>query len=424
LFYDPIPPEYATMQEATTTTFTFPSTSRDVLTEILREGAQQMLTTAIEAEVAEWIESHRDLQDSRGRRQVVRNGYLPKRTITTGIGPVEVRQPRVRDRGQEAPFSSKILPPYLRKTRSIEELLPWLYLKGVSTGDFHEALQSLVGPECPGLSASTVTRLLEGWQAECQAWSKRSLKDKHYVYLWVDGVHFNIRLEEDRQCILVLMGATADGKKELVAMADGYRESEQSWVELLLDVKSRGLVIDPKLATGDGALGFWKALPKVFPTTRTQRCWVHKTANVLDKLPKRLQPRAKEAIHAIWMADTRQAANQVFDSFLATYSAKYPKACECLAKDREELLTFYDFPAEHWKHLRTTNPIESVFATVRLRHRRTKGSGSRNACLAMVHQLMLSASKRWRMLNGYDLLPEVIAGVQFTDGVKSQEVAA
>jgi putative transposase len=415
------------MQEVTTTTVTFPSTSRDVLSEILREGAQQMLTTAIEAEVAEWIEAHRHLQDSRGHRQVVRNGHLPERSITTGIGPIKVRQPRVADRRsreEAAPFSSKILPPYLRKTRSIEELLPWLYLKGISTGDFNEALQALVGPECPGLSASTVTRLLEGWQAEYHEWSKRALKDRHYVYLWVDGVHFNIRLEEDRQCILVLMGATADGKKELIAVTDGYRESEPSWMELLLDVKSRGLSIDPKLATGDGALGFWKALPKVFPMTRTQRCWVHKTANVLDKLPKRLQPRAKEAIHDIWMADTREAANQAFDSFLQIYSAKYPKACECLAKDREELLTFYDFPAEHWKHLRTTNPIESVFATVRLRHKRTKGNGSRNACLAMVHQLMLSAAKRWRLLNGSELLPDVIAGVQFTDGVKSQEVAA
>lgn len=386
-----------------------------------------MLTAAIESEVREWIDGHKHLQDERGHRQVVRNGYLPEREITTGLGAVKVRQPRVHDRraGEERElFSSKILPPYLRKTRSVEELLPWLYLKGISTGDFNEALQSLVGPECPGLSASTVTRLLEGWQAEYHQWSKRPLADKHYVYLWVDGIHFNIRLEEDRQCILVLMGATADGRKELIAIADGYRESEQSWMELLLDVKSRGLSIDPKLATGDGALGFWKALPKVFPTTRTQRCWVHKTGNVLDKMPKRLRPRAKEAIHDIWMADTREAANQAFDLFLQTYGAKYPKACECLAKDRDDLLTFYDFPAEHWKHLRTTNPIESVFATVRLRHRKTKGNGSRTRCLAMVHQLMLSASKRWRLLNGYDLLPELIAGVQFTDGVKSQEVAA
>jgi putative transposase len=415
------------MQEVTTTRFAFPSTSRDALTEILRQGAQAMLTTAIEAEVGEWIESHRHLEDSRGHRQVVRNGYLPERQITTGIGPVKIRQPRVHDRrDNEAaePFSSKILPPYLRKTKSLEELLPWLYLKGISTGDFNEALAALVGPECPGLSASTVTRLVAEWQDEYKDWSKRSLKDKHYVYLWADGVHFNIRLEEDRQCILVLMGATADGQKELIAITDGYRESEQSWKELLLDVKSRGLAIDPKLATGDGALGFWKALPKVFATTRAQRCWVHKTANVLDKLPKRLQPRAKEAIHDIWMADTRVAAGQAFDSFLATYGAKYPQACECLAKDRDELLTFYDFPAEHWKHLRTTNPIESVFATVRLRHRRTKGSGSRVACLAMVHQLMLSASKRWKLLNGAKLLPDVIQEIQFIDGVKSQEIAA
>lgn len=415
------------MQEVTTTTFAFPSASRDALTEVLRAGAQQMLSAAIEAEVAEWIEAHRHLTNCRGHRLVVRNGHLPEREITTGIGPVKIRQPRVRDRRlgeeQEA-FSSRILPPYLRKTKSIEELLPWLYLKGISTGDFNEALQALVGPECPGLSASTVTRLLEGWQAEYQEWSKRSLADKHYVYVWVDGVHFNIRLEEDRQCILVLMGATADGRKELVAIADGYRESEQSWIELLLDVKSRGLSIDPRLATGDGALGFWKALPKVFSTTRTQRCWVHKTANVLDKLPKRLQSRAKEAIHEIWMAESRQAANQAFDSFLEAYGAKYPKACECLAKDRQELLTFYDFPAEHWIHLRTTNPIESVFATVRLRHRRTKGNGTRARCLAMVHQLMLSASKRWRLLNGSQLLPDVIAGVQFIDGVKAQEIAA
>jgi len=415
------------MQEVTTTPLTFPSTSRDALSEILRQGAQAMLTTAIEAEVAEWIDSHRHLEDERGHRQVVRNGYLPERSITTGLGPVKVRQPRVHDRriGETAePFSSKILPPYLRKTRSIEELLPWLYLKGISTGDFNEALSALVGPECPGLSASTVTRLVAQWQDEYKDWSKRPLADKHYVYLWVDGVHFNIRLEEDRQCILVVMGATADGRKELVAITDGYRESEESWRELLLDVKSRGLSIEPKLATGDGALGFWKALPKVFPATRTQRCWVHKTANVLDKLPKRLQPRAKEALHEIWMAETRVAANQAFDSFLATYGAKYPKACECLAKDRDDLLTFYDFPAEHWKHLRTTNPIESVFATVRLRHKRTKGSGSRVACLAMVHQLMLSASKRWKLLNGAKLLVDVIQGVQFTDGVKSQEAAA
>jgi len=373
------------------------------------------------------IDARRQVQDARGRQQVVRNGYLPERSITTGVGQVKIRQPRVHDRrtNEEAePFSSKILPPYLRKTKSIEELLPWLYLKGISTGNFTEALQALLGAECPGLSASTITRLLHEWQGTYRTWSQRSLEGKHYVYVWVDGVHFNIRLEEDKQCILVLMGACADGKKELIAIVDGFRESEQSWKELLLDVKSRGLVIDPKLATGDGAMGFWKALPQVYPTTRPQRCWVHKTANVLDKMPKRVQPGAKQKIHDIWMAETREDAVKSFNAFLEKYQAKYPKACECLAKDRDDLLTFYDFPAEHWRHLRTTNPIESVFATVRLRHRRTKGNGSRNACLAMVHQLMLSASKRWRLLNGADLLPDVIQGVQFTDGVKPQEVAA
>jgi transposase-like protein len=398
-----------------------------MLTSILRDGAQRLLTQAVEAEVAEWIETHRHVRDEQGHRQVVRNGYLPQRTLVTGVGPVEVKQPRVLDRrsaGEAEPFSSKILPPYLRKTKSIEELIPWLYLKGISTGDFSEALTALVGPAAQGLSASTITRLKEVWQAEFQDWSQRSLKGKEYVYVWADGVHFNIRLEEDRQCILVLLGATADGRKELIAIADGYRESEQSWKALLLDVKARGLVMDPKLATGDGALGFWKAIGQVFPTTREQRCWVHKTANVLDKLPKRLQPEAKQKLHQIWMAQTRAEADKACDLFLATYQAKYPKATECLAKDRSVLLTFYDFPAEHWIHLRTTNPIESTFATVRLRHRRTKGNGSRTACLTMVFKLLQSASQKWRLLNGSQLLPDVIAGVQFINGLKPQTAAA
>lgn len=416
------------MRESNSSTIALPVvSSKDVLTTILREGAQRMLAQAVEAEVAQWIDGHAELTDAAGHRQVVRNGYLPQRTITTGVGPVEVQQPRVLDRrrGEEAePFSSKILPPYLRKTKSLEELIPWLYLKGVSTGDFSEALQALVGPQAEGLSASTVTRLKQVWEQEYDDWSKRSLEGKEFVYLWADGIHFNVRLEEDRQCILVLMGARADGHKELIALADGYRESEQSWLTLLVDVKSRGLVVDPKLATGDGALGFWKALTQVYPTTREQRCWVHKTANVLDKLPKRLQPTAKEQLHQIWMAPTRSAAEQAFDTFLETYRAKYPKAVECLQKDRDVLLTFYDFPAEHWIHLRTTNPIESTFATVRLRHRKTKGNGTRKACLTMVYKLMESAAKRWRLLNGSNFLPEVISGIQFIDGIKPQEAAA
>jgi transposase-like protein len=387
-----------------------------------------MLSQMIQQEVDDWLTERAGLQDEQGRRQVVRNGFLPKRKITTGVGPVEVKQPRVRDRrpaGQSESFTSKILPPYLRKTKSIEELIPWLYLKGISTGDFSEALKALVGPDCPGLSATTVTRLKSVWEEEFQEWNKRSLEGKQYVYVWADGVHFNIRrLEEDRQCILVLMGATADGKKELIAVVDGFRESEQSWKGLLLDVKARGLIIDPKLAIGDGALGFWKAIKKVYPKTRQQRCWVHKTANVLDKMPKRLQPEAKAKLHDIWMADTREHANQAFDLFLKTYEAKYPKAVECLAKDREVLLTFYDFPAEHWIHVRTTNPIESTFATVRLRTKRTKGSGSRIACLTMVYKRMQSASKKWRLLNGTQVLAEVLRGTIFIDGICVPQVAA
>jgi putative transposase len=428
VFQNPIPKEYATMAESTTESVKFPGLeARDVMTEILREGAQRMLAQAIQEEVEDWIGQRAHLRDGQGHQQVVRNGYLPKRTLSTGVGPVEVHQPRVRDRrpaGEAERFTSKILPPYLRKTKSVEELIPWLYLKGISTGDFSEALAALLGPEAPGLSASTVTRLKSVWEQEYGQWSKRSLEGKQYVYVWADGVHFNIRLEEDRQCILVLMGATAEGKKELIAIADGYRESEQSWKALLLDVKARGLKVDPKLATGDGALGFWKALKKVYPKTREQRCWVHKTANILDKLPKRLQPEAKQKLHDIWMADTREHANEAFDLFVATYKAKYPKAVECLVKDREVLLTFYDFPAEHWIHLRTTNPIESTFATVRLRTKRTKGSGTRMACLTMVFKLMQSAARRWRALNGTDILPEVIQGIPFVNGVRQPQAAA
>jgi len=410
----------------TTESLATPASSRDILTEVLHEGAQRLLVQAIDAEVAGWIESHKDVVDDKGHRVVVRNGHMPTRSIVTGVGPVEVTQPRVHDRrpvdtvgedGQPVErFRSKILPPYLRKTKRMEELIPWLYLKGVSTGDFTEALQSLLGPESVGLSATTITRLISTWQSDYEAWNKRSLQGANYVYVWADGVHFNIRLEEDRQCILVLMGATAEGKKELIAVADGYRESEQSWRQLLLDCRQRGLAVDPKLATGDGALGFWKALQKVYPTTRTQRCWVHKTANVLDKMPKRVQPKAKELLHQIWMAKSKADAEKEFKSFTEMFEPKYPKAVECLAKDRDVLLTFYDFPADHWIHIRTTNPIESTFATVRLRHRKTKGSGSRKACLAMVFKLMENASKTWRALNGSKLIPDVIAGVQFVDG--------
>jgi transposase-like protein len=399
---------------------------KDVLTEVLRQGAQRLLAQAIEAEVAGWIDGHQHCLDGDGRRQVVRNGYLPERSLATGVGAVAVRQPRVHDRrsaGEREKFTSAVLPPYLRKTKSVEELIPWLYLKGVSTGDFSEALQALLGPDAKGLSATTVTRLKAVWEKEYHDWSRRTLVGKRYVYVWADGVYFNIRLEGGRQCILVLLGATAEGKKELIAIQDGQRESEQSWKELLLDVQARGLTIDPKLAIGDGALGFWKAVRQVWPEVQEQRCWVHKTANVLDKLPQGMQPKAKQLLHAICEAPARAEAEKAFDLFLRTYEAKYPKATECLAKDRTELLTFYDFPAEHWRHLRSTNVIESVFATVRLRTDKTKGTGTRLACLTMVYKLMESASQRWRALNGSELVTDVIRGAVFVDGVKKEDAA-
>jgi transposase-like protein len=385
-----------------------------------------MLATAIDCEVNEYLAEHAYQLDTNGKRLVVRNGYLPTREIQTGLGQVTVRQPRVNDKrededGNRIRFSSKILPPYLRRTKSIDELIPWLYLRGISTGDFSDALQAILGPQAKGLSATNVVRLKECWQQEWKTWSQQSLEGKEYVYLWADGIHFNIRLEgpgNNKQCILVLMGATADGRKELIAVADGYRESTQSWRDILLSVKSRGLKQSPKLAIGDGALGFWAALREVFPATRIQRCWVHKTGNVLNTLPKSLGANAKSKLQAIWMASTRKDATKAFNLFVETFKAKYPKAVECLVKDRDVLLAFYDFPAEHWPHLRTSNPIESVFATVRLRTARTKGSGSRTACLTMVFKLAQCAEKKWRRLNGAALMPEVIRGTKFVDGIK------
>lgn len=398
----------------------------DLLTEVLRNGARELLQQAVEAEVAEFIERHLELKDERERQRVVRNGYRLERTIQTGIGEVAVKAPRARDREGEIKFRSSILPAYLRRTRSIEELLPWLYLKGLSTGDFSEALAALLGKDAPGLSAATISRLKEVWKGEYERWSKRDLTGKNFVYIWVDGVHFGVRLEDASQCILVIIGATADGKKELLAMLDGYRESAESWKELLLDLKQRGLTVDPKVAVGDGALGFWKALPQVFGSTREQRCWVHKTANVLNKLPKGQQGKAKAALHEIWMAESRAAAEQAFDHFLFAYETKYAKAAECLAKDRDTLLTFYDFPAEHWIHLRTTNPIESTFATVRLRTAKTRGCVSRASILAMVFKLVKSAEQRWRKLKGAARLAQVLEGVRFKDGLQeeAQRIAA
>jgi len=392
------------------------SSPRSVLDEIARQGAQQMLQTALETEIAEHLAQFANVVDTEGRRMVVRNGHLPERELATGVGPVTVKQPRARDRSGRARFSSKILPPFLRRLPSVDALIPVLYLKGVSTGDFSEALSAILGPNASGLSATNIVRLKEGWAKEYEAWSKRDLSGKRYVYWWADGIYFNVRLDKDRPCVLVIMGATEAGKKELLAVWDGERESKASWQTVLRDLKRRGLVDGPKLATGDGALGFWAALEEEFPGAQEQRCWVHKTANILDKMPKSVQPDAKALIHEMYMAPTEKDAKQAFAEFSKRYSAKYPKAVECLTKDEDVLFAFYNFPAEHWAHLRTTNPIESTFATVRHRTRQTKGCGSRLATMTMVFKLGLEAEKRWRRLNGHQLIAKVIQGIRFVDG--------
>ena len=400
-----------------------PGTFTDPLTEVLRSGARSLLAQAVEAEVAAFLAGHADMRTDDGHQRVVRHGHLPEREIMTGIGPVAVRAPRVRDRvgqGEERlRFTSAILPPYARRSKSLEVLIPVLYLKGVSSGDFEAALAALLGPDAGGLSASTVARLKEAWTDEHARWLKRDLSARRYVYFWADGIHVQARLEEEAQCLLVILGATPEGKKELVGLVDGVRESAQSWRELLLDLKRRGLAIGPELAVADGALGFWQALEEVWPQTRGQRCWVHKTANVLNKLPKSQQSRAKRALHEIWMAETRKDAEAAFEAFTQTYAVKYDRAVACLAKDREALLAFYDFPAEHWRHLRTSNPIESTFATVRHRTVRSKGCLSNRTALAMIFKLAQAAEKSWRRLNGHNQLPKLIQGVKFIDGIEA-----
>jgi len=407
-------------------------TPSDALTEVLREGAHRLLTQAIEAEVDQHISDHAHQRDpATGHRLVVRNGHMPPRSIQTPLGDLQVRQPRVDDRalaavsdqtnGKPVRFSSSILPKYLRRTKAIDRLIPWLYLKGISSSDFGEALAALLGEEPKNLSPNVIIRLKEVWRQEWEKWSQRSLEGKRYVYLWADGVYFNVRLEDhenNRQCILVIIGATDTGKKELLAVADGYRESEQSWLEVLRELKERGLGHSPRLSVGDGALGFWKALRQVFPGSEEQRCWVHKTSNVLAKLPLGQHPPAKRKLQAIWMAATREQAEEAFARFVSDYDVKYPKAAACLEKDREQLLAFYSFPARHWKHLRTSNPIESAFATVRLRTDKTKGCGTRQACLTMVFKLVQAAERHWRPLDGREHLEEVIEGIRFIDGLR------
>jgi transposase-like protein len=399
-----------------------PGTFTDPLTEVLRNGARALLAHAVEAEVSSLLSCHADKLTDDGRRRLVRHGHLPEREIMTGIGPVAVRCPRVRDRGGEGceriRFSSAILPPYARRSKSLEVLIPILYLKGISSGDFADALIALLGRDAGGLSASTIGRLKEAWSEEHARWSKRDLSAKRYIYFWVDGIHVQARLEDTAQCLLIIIGATPEGRKELVGLTDGVRESAQSWRELLLDLKRRGLSIGPELAVADGALGFWQALEEVWPNTRGQRCWVHKTANVLNKLPKSQQPKAKRALQEIWMAETKKDALAAFHAFVETWGVKYDKAVECLIKDRDALLAFYDFPAEHWKHLRTTNVIESSFATVRHRTVRSKGCLSNKTALAMIFKLAEAAEKSWRRLNGHNQLPKIILGIKFTDGIE------
>ena len=390
------------------------------LNELLKQGAQQLLAQAIEAEVQALLEQFSSLKVN-GKQGVVRNGHLPERTLQTGLGDIPVKVPKVRDRTDRGiKFNSKLVPPYLKRTKNVEELIPWLYLRGISTGDMQPALESLLGKEAKGLSANSVSRLKQQWEAEYEQWRKRDLSKRRYVYVWADGVYSKVRMD-DKLCLLVVIGVDDTGRKEVLTVVDGYRESEASWLEVLTQLQSQGMTIAPELAIGDGALGFWNAVTKFWPTTRHQRCWVHKTANILNKVPKSVQPRMKESLQDIWMAETRDEAYKAFRLFEQRYGAKYPKATECLVKDKDEMLAFYDFPAEHWAHVRTTNPIESMFATVRLRTNKTKSCGSRKTTLAMAFKLMKTAESNWRRLRGFKLLADVIRGVKFQDGIRETE---
>ena len=406
-----------------------PETIDDPLTEVLRAGARELLAKAVEAEVEEFLAGHDALRTTDGHQRIVRHGHGPERQVQTGIGPVAVRRPKVRDRGSDETagerirFSSAILPKWARRSASLDALLPTLYLRGISTGDFQEALSALLGRQAPNLSPQVIARLKVDWKADLARWQGRDLSARRYVYIWADGIHIQARMEQNAQCILVIIGATPEGKKELIGFQIGYRESAQSWRELLVDLQARGLAIAPKLATGDGALGFWKALDEVFPDTRHQRCWVHKIANVLNKFPKSVQKNAKVDLMEIWNAPDRATAEAALNVFAQKYQAKYGPAVTCLTKDRDALLAFFDFPAEHWQHLRTTNPIESVFATVRHRTVRTKGSLSHGTALVMVFKLVMAASQTWRRLKGRNHLPKIIEGVKFTDGIEVTEPA-
>ena len=392
----------------------------DPLHEVLQQGARELLAKAVEAELNTLLTQYASLEIN-GKKAVVRNGYLPERMIQTGLGDIPVKVPKVRDRsGQGLKFNSALVPPYLKRTKAIEEFIPWLYLRGISTGQMQPALESLLGEEAKGLSANTVSRLKQQWEQDYDTWRQRDLSKRRYVYIWADGIYSNVRMD-DKLCLLVIIGSDDTGRKEVLAVVDGYRESEASWFEVLSQLESQGLTIPPKLAVGDGPLGFWKALAKKWPETATQRCWVHKTANVLNKVPKAVQPKVKEALHDIWQAETRDQAYRAFDSTIKRFEAKYARAMECLKKDKASMLAFYDFPAELWQHIRTTNPIESVFASVRLRTTKSKSCGSRKTTLAMSYKLITTAQHTWRRLRGFRLLADVVQGIQFKDGERVEQ---
>jgi len=390
----------------------------DPLTELLRTGAERLIYQAVEAELEVLLAEHANRRTGDGKAGVVRNGHLPARQLQTALGPVTVRIPKVRAKtGEPVTFRSALVPPYVRKTRSLEAALPWLYLKGISSGEMGEALKVLVGPEAEGLSASTVSRLKQIWAQEYRDWCEERLDNDHWVYVWADGVYSGLRAEQAKLCALVVIGVNERGQKRFLAIEDGVRESTQSWREVLLKLKSRGMNV-PELAIGDGAMGFWAALEEVYPETRQQRCWMHKTMNVLNCLPKSAQPKAKQALYEIWQAQTRADAEKAFELFIKTYEPKYPKAAVCLHKDREELMAFYDFPAQHWQSIRTSNPIESTFGTIRHRTKRSKGCLSRDGMLHMMFKLGQCAEKKWRRLRGFDYLAKVVTGIEFKDGVE------
>lgn len=393
----------------------------DSLTELLRQGAHQLIQQAVEVELDEFMARFKDRLLDNGLAAVVRNGYLPERDIQTGIGPVKVKIPKVRSKdGKPVTFRSALVPPYVRKSRSVEAALPWLYLKGISSGEMEAALEVLVGPDAKGMSASTVSRLKQIWAKEYRDWRSTPLDKDQWVYLWADGVYSGLRAEDAKLCALVIIGVNERGEKRFLAIEDGVRESTQSWREVLLQLKERGMAA-PRLAVGDGAMGFWAAMEEVFSETRHQRCWLHKTMNVLNCVPRSLQPKVKQALHDIWQAETRDEAEKAFELFLKTYEPKYPKAALCLQKDREELMAFYDFPAQHWQSLRTTNPVESTFGTIRHRTKRSKGCLTRDGMLHMMYKLAMCAQKNWRRQRGFDYLAKVITGVKFKDGLEVTE---